>query len=52
MRANAAYSIKMLLLKNYQFCIKVTIQKDDQTNIAQTMATWKLQEKTKISLTA
>ena len=40
--------IKMLLLKNYQLCIKVIIQKDDQTNIAQNMAIWKLQEKTKI----
>ena len=37
----------MLLLKNYQLCIKVIIQKDDQTNIAQNMAIWKLQEKTK-----
>ena len=36
----------MLLLKNYQLCIKVIIQKDDQTNIAQNMAIWKLQEKT------
>ena len=42
----------MLLLKNCYLCIKEIIQKDDQTDIAQNMAIWKLQEKNTKSLFA